>query len=327
MPYETQLDGKVSMLGEQLTRLGRIETPPLQSIIPCPHPWNYRNHVQFHLNAAGRLGYMEAKGRKIFEIDQCHLPEPELATLWPGLQFEAGLGLERISLRLGRDGEAMLVLESPEPPELEIESGLSVVHLLNDEAIVMAGDDHLFMQVFDRFFKVSAGSFFQVNTPMAGRMVAHLLDRLPLAPQVTLLEVYCGVGLFSAFLAGRVGRLVGIEVSPSACSDFEVNLDEFDNVELYQASAGEVLPNLALKPEIILVDPPRAGLEKGVLDGILVLRPQCLAYISCDPATLARDAARLLAAGYQLAEVTPFDLFPQTCHIESISIFRSKETK
>jgi len=152
--------------------------------------------------------------------------------------------------------------------------------------------------------------------------VAHLLDRLPLAPGVTLLDVYCGVGLFSAFLAGRVGRLIGIEVSPAACRDFAVNLDEFDNVELYEAPAEDVLPSLEVQPDIVLVDPPRAGLERRALEAILDRGPATLAYVSCDPSTLARDAARLLAGGYRLVEVTPFDLFPQTASIESISLFQ-----
>ena len=109
--------------------------------------------------------------------------------------------------------------------------------------------------------------------------------------------------------------------SPSACEDFVFNLDEFDHVELYEGSAEEVVPQLEASPDIVLVDPPRAGLGKEVLDGILKLSPRVIAYVSCDPSTLARDAARLINGGYRLREVTPFDLFPQTFHIESISFW------
>ena len=115
--------------------------------------------------------------------------------------------------------------------------------------------------------------------------------------------------------------MIGIESSESSCEDFAVNLDEFDNVELYEGFAEEIIPHLEVKPDIILVDPPRAGLDKQVIDGILNLNPAMIAYVSCDPSTLARDAARLINGGYQLKEITPFDLFPQTYHIESISIF------
>ena len=144
---------------------------------------------------------------------------------------------------------------------------------------------------------------------------------LRVSSSTLLLDIYCGVGLFSAFFAPKVKQVIGIEISPAACEDFAINLDEFDNVELYEALAEDVLPQLNIRPDIVIVDPPRAGLDKKALDAILTLNPKTLAYISCDPSTLARDAARLIAGGYTLLEVTPFDLFPQTYHIECISIF------
>jgi 23S rRNA (uracil1939-C5)-methyltransferase len=156
---------------------------------------------------------------------------------------------------------------------------------------------------------------------MAAALVEHLLAHLDLALGQTVLDVYCGVGLFSAFLAPHIGRLVGIESSPAAAEDFVSNLDEFDNVELYEAAAEEALPQLSLQPEIILVDPPRAGLDRRALDAILAMNAPSLAYVSCDPATLARDAKRLAAGGYRLDQITPFDFFPQTYHIESVSFW------
>jgi 23S rRNA (uracil1939-C5)-methyltransferase len=319
--YENQLKAKTEILSDQLTRIGKIQNPPVQPIIPAGSEWNYRNHVQFHQTREGKLGYISADNRGVLPIVECHLPEKELNDLWPSLEFEPGVGLERVSLRLGAEGETMLVLESPEPPEMDTEADISVVHLLEGECVVMAGDDHILMDVNKRQFHVSAASFFQVNTDMAGKMVAHLLANLPVSKTDTLLDVYCGVGLFSAFFAERVGRLIGIEVSPSACEDFAVNLDEFDNVELYEAPAEIALPALDIHPEAVLVDPPRAGLEKRVLDTLQALGPKHIAYVSCDPSTLARDASRLITGGYRLLQVTPFDLFPQTYHIESISIF------
>jgi 23S rRNA (uracil1939-C5)-methyltransferase len=326
-PYAAQLTAKTEILRDQLMRIGKIEDPPVKPIVSSSTEWNYRNHIQFHLTHDGKLGYIDAHSRNVIPITECHLPEPPLNLLWPRLEFEPGLGLERVSLRLGVYYEAMLVLESASPaaPELELEADLSVVHLAGYDAVVMAGDDHLTMRVNDgvndRPFHVSAASFFQVNTEIAGKMVAHLLAHLSVSPATTLLDVYCGVGLFSLFFAPCVGRLIGIESSPSACEDFTLNLDEFDNVELYEAPAEEVLPVLDVKPDIVIVDPPRAGLENAALDALLALSPARLAYVSCDPSTLGRDAARLIAGGYQLLQVTPFDLFPQTYHIESISIF------
>ena len=326
LSYQAQLQLKTDILRDQLIRIGKIPNPPVQPTIASPQEWNYRNHVQFHLSRAGELGYIRANSRDMFPISECHLPEAALNKLWPGLEFDPDLGLERISLRLGLDDEIMLVLESdrPEPPELELEAALSVVHLTGEDALVMAGDEAIPISVKDRTFRVSAASFFQVNTTMAGEMVQHLLDHLPVSSQTTLLDVYCGVGLFSAFFARRVGRLIGVEVSPSGCRDFAANLDEFDHVELYEAPAETVLPGLDVNPEVVIVDPPRAGLDKRVLEALLARHPASLAYVSCDPSTLARDAARLITGGYRLAQVTPFDLFPQTYSIESISFFENQ---
>lgn len=320
LSYPAQLVAKVEILRDQLTRIGKIIDPPVRETVASPNQWNYRNHIQFHLAREEKLAFVGTLGRSLLPISECHLPEPELNAIWPGLEFEPGLGLERVSLRQGMGGEIMLTFESPLPPELELEADLSVVHLLEDEAVVMAGDGYLMMEVNGRVFRVSAGAFFQVNTAMAGKMVTHLLERLPVTPQTSLLDVYCGVGLFSAFFAGRVGRLIGIELSPAACEDFTVNLDEFENVELYQAPAEAVLPGLDFRPDIVLLDPPRAGLEKSVVEALLDQGPARIAYVSCDPSTLGRDLGRLLAGGYRLVEITPFDLFPHTYHIESISI-------
>jgi 23S rRNA (uracil1939-C5)-methyltransferase len=186
----------------------------------------------------------------------------------------------------------------------------------------MVGDDFVIMQVLDRQFKVSAGSFFQVNIPQAEAMVQFLLDHLDLTSQTTILDLYSGVGLFSAFFAAHVARCVSVEISPWACDDFAENLDEFDNVDLYIGEVGDVLPGLEIRPEVIVVDPPRAGLDKIVVVELIKMQPNVIAYVSCDPSTLARDASLLISGGYTLEKVTPFDLFPQTFHIESISIFR-----
>jgi len=326
LPYGKQLTAKTEILIDQLKRIGKIENPMVKPMVACPSPWNYRNHLQFSLSQDGKLGFQLPNSNRVIPITECHLPESSINDFWHQLEFEPETNIERVSLRAGNDDDLMLILESdsPEPPELEIEAGISVAHVYEENAVVIAGNDHIFIRVLERDFKVSAASFFQVNTVMAEKMINHLLACLPVSLSTTLLDVYCGVGLFSAFFAPKCGRVIGIESSASACEDFIVNLDEFDNVELYEGLAEEVLPALVgriANPPYVLVDPPRAGLDKYVVDGILKLSPQIIAYVSCDPSTLARDAARLINGGYRLKEVTPFDLFPQTYHIESISIF------
>jgi len=323
LPYKRQVQAKTDILIDQLKRIGKIESPPVKDMVACPEPWNYRNHVQFSLDRDGKLGFQMSNSNRVIPITECHLPEHSINDLWPQLEFDSETNLERFSLRTGVEDDMMLVLESdtPETPELEIEAGISVTHVYEENMVVIAGNDHILMRVLESDFKVSAASFFQVNTVMAGKMVEYLTTQLPITQSTTLLDVYCGVGLFSAFLAPKCKTVIGIESSESACEDFTVNLDEFDNVELYEGEAEDVIPHLEAKPDIVLVDPPRAGLDKTVVDGILKLSPSLIAYVSCDPSTLARDAARLINGGYTLKQVTPFDLFPQTYHIESISIF------
>jgi 23S rRNA (uracil1939-C5)-methyltransferase len=290
MTYETQLAAKTQILRDQLTRLAGLADPPVEPAVPSPHPWYYRNHVQFHRAADGRLGFQAARSRQIVPITECHLPEERLNEVWlRGVKSHE----ERVSLRVGSDGRVQ-------------------------------GADYtgpVTMKVLGRLFRVSDESFFQVNTAMAATMVQHVLAHLPLTPADTALDVYCGVGLFSAFLAAPTARLVGVESSPSACADFAANLAEFDRVELYTGTAEQALAALAGPITCLLVDPPRAGLGAAVTAHILRLAPANLVYISCDPATLARDARQLTAGGYHLMRITPFDLFPQTYHIESISFW------
>ncbi|HTX80097.1 MAG TPA: TRAM domain-containing protein, partial [Longilinea sp.] len=229
LPYEKQLEVKQTILREQFQRIAGIADPPIEKMVPSPAPWNYRNTVQFHLSPNGKLGYQAAGSHRIVEISECHLPEENLNRLWPQLELEPLPGLERVELRQGAGDDAMLVLVSHlvDTPELEIEQPVSVVHLSPAGPLVLAGSDHVVMQVKDQAFQVSAGSFFQVNTAQAAAMVDEVLAHLPLSASDTVLDVYCGVGLFSAFLAPKVKRCVAIELSESACDDYAINLDEF----------------------------------------------------------------------------------------------------
>jgi 23S rRNA (uracil1939-C5)-methyltransferase len=328
MPYQAQLKAKAEILSDQLERIGKLQDPPVLPPVPCPQPWHYRNHIQFHLTEQGQLGFQGARSQGVIPIQECHLPEETINAIWPLLEIEPVPGLERVGLRSGIDAP-LLTLESrdPQPLVFSVDLPVSAVHLGPGGALVLAGDDHIFIEVLERSFRVSAGSFFQVNTTMAAALVEHLLEHLPLTAETTLVEGFCGVGLFSAFLAPRVGELIAIESHPGAAEDFVANLDEFDNVALYEAPVEDVLSALEVQPDIILVDPPRAGLGRQSLDAILDLGPALLAYVSCDPATLARDAKRLTKGGYRLNQVTPFDLFPQTYHIESVSLWEKSEER
>ncbi|MFZ0533979.1 MAG: class I SAM-dependent RNA methyltransferase, partial [Anaerolineales bacterium] len=324
MNYPNQLKVKAAILREQLERIGGLRDFPAVEIEAAPEPLYYRNHIQFHLTNEGKLGFQKAHSNQPFAIRECHLPEVTINQLWPQIEIEPISGLERVSLRLGAEEDMMLILASTDPQVVDFsieDVVISVVQVGPAGSMVLAGSDHLVMDVLGRRFKVSAASFFQVNTLQAQAMVKHLTGHLPLKEDMTVLDVYSGVGLYSAFLAPKVKRLVGIEISPDACEDFVTNLDEFDHVELYEAPVEDVLTSINFTPDLIVMDPPRAGLGVKTIEGVLAQGAAHLAYISCDPATLARDSNQLVAGGYSLERLTLFDMFPQTYHIESISFW------
>ena len=329
MPYADQLRAKQSILREQLQRLGKVVDPPVEPCLPAASAWNARNQLQFHLDPAGRLGFIghaQAEGGdlQVLPIQECHLPEPALSDLWPQLELEAIPGLERVGLRAGREGEAMLILHGEGPPqvELDLDLPLSVVWLWPGGLEVLAGSPHLTYEVLGREVRVSAPSFFQVQTVLAGELVRLVMEGLAVAPGELAYDLYAGVGLFSAFLAAAGARLAAVEESPWACEDFQHNLEAFDGVELYEATVEEALAGVPGSPQAVVVDPPRAGLAPAVIDRLIELAPSRLVYVSCDPATLARDAARLQAGGFRLERVVPIDLFPQTFHIEAVTHWR-----
>lgn len=324
MSYEEQLKTKQMVLRDQLERIGRLTQPPVAPTIPSPEAFNYRNQVQFQVSSAGKPGYFRANNRGVIEIAECHLPQKPINELWPLLEIDPAARINKIGLRLGADDDFLVLFESDKPLDAEFNLEalpVSVVHSSPEGTQVLAGSPYRSMQIRDKTFQISSDSFFQVNTAMAEKMVATLEGWMLNKPKL-LLELYAGVGLFSAFLAERVERLAAVESSPSACDDFAINLDEFENVELYQGAVEEIIPMLEIEPDVVLLDPPRGGVDKEVLGKVLSFSAEQIIYISCDPATLARDSRILADGGYKPETIVPFDLFCQTYHIESMSTWR-----
>jgi 23S rRNA (uracil1939-C5)-methyltransferase len=324
MPYLFQLEAKTAILIDQLRRIGKLIEIPVSPIVPSPDCWYYRNFIRFHISDEGRLGFTKARSSDVIPIEECILPQVPLDGIWPLLSIVPETGIQHVGLRVGDQQDVQIILESDfkSIPEVIVEGfDASVVHVSSSSCVILAGSDHTRLKILDRLFRVSAGSFFQVNTRVAELMVETVMAELPDTERLIVLEIYSGVGLFSAFLANRAERLVSIEVSSQACDDFVHNLNEFDNVELFEAPAEVVIDSLDLKPDVVMVDPPRNGLDRKVLQSLCSMAAKMIIYISCDPATLSRDARYLLDGGYRLSKVIPFDMFPLTYHIESISIW------
>ncbi len=318
------IERKAEIVAEQLQRIGGFEDPLVEATVPSPEPWNYRNHMQFHLTSEGRLGFVAADGAEVFSIRECHLPEKALDDLWPRLDLAAVPGLTRIALRAGMEGDLLVALHGEGAPEVEVHLDLpaSVVWLGPGGMAVLGGEGFVVSEVLGRSFRISAGSFFQVNTALAGELSKRAMQALEVQAGEVIYDLYAGVGLFSAGMLERGARVIGVEESRWACDDYEVNLHSFDNVTLYQATVEQALAAIEEPPNAALVDPPRSGLSREALDGLVEAAPERLVYVSCDPATMARDGKRLAAAGYALESVTPIDLFPQTYHIETLSRWR-----
>jgi 23S rRNA (uracil1939-C5)-methyltransferase len=322
--YQAQLRFKADIVADQLTRIGKIAGPTVRPAIPDPSGWAYRNHAQFHPAPGGVLGFQRASGQGVIAVDECLILHPLLSDLYATLDLDLP-GLLRLSLRAGTAlGEQMVIFEMEDdlPPALESDLPVSCVLLLSaGRHANLIGRNHITEIVADRTYRISASSFFQVNTPQAAQLVRQVLEYLNLQGSETVLDAYCGVGLFTAHLAERAGLVVGVELAPTAVADLLENTTDLDNVEVIEGSIEAVLRDFDFPIDAAVVDPPRAGIDRFALDALVERRPARLAYVSCDPATLARDAKRLNAAGYRLVEVQPVDMFPQTYHIESVALF------
>lgn len=323
LSYTDQLTTKTEILKDQLVRLGGFDDPLINPIIPSPSEWNYRNQIHFHQDPTGSLGFPAMGSKNIMKVEECFLPQDALNEFWPSLELGGLNNLTGIKLNVGDDEKLMLVLESSsdEAFEIEVDFPIKIVQVGPEAVHVMADTYYQETEILGRPFRYSVGTFFRANIPVVEKMVEYLLETLPLNSDGTLLEIYSGVGVFSAFLAPKVGRLVGIEANSGAVRDFAVNLEDFENAEIYEDLAEVILPKVDFEIEVILVDPPRAGLGTKILDEIVTISPKVLAYVSSDPATLARDGKRLTKVGYSLKNITPFDLLPQTYHVDSISIW------
>jgi 23S rRNA (uracil1939-C5)-methyltransferase len=323
IPYALQLETKVEIVHDQLVRIGGFEDPPVRSPIPSTNPWYYRNNMRFHLAEDGSLGFITFDGKRVFHVEECHLPEQELIDLWAQLELDPTKTIEEISLRSGGEGELMVILHGSDAPDMEIstESPISVVWTSPRGDFILAGQDHLYFDINRNQFRVSALSFFQVNSEMIPELVQQATALLSIQPGQTIFDLYAGAGLFSAAIAVSGAHVVAVEESPHACRDFSFNLDRFPHIDLYEGEVGMALPQIKSQADAVLIDPPRAGLSRAALDSLLERTPSRIVYVSCDPATLSRDGKRLKAGGYSLESITPIDLFPQTFHIETISLW------
>jgi 23S rRNA (uracil1939-C5)-methyltransferase len=323
LSYDSQLEYKRSIVHAQLQRIAGIRNPVVQPTLGMSDPWGYRNHVQFAVTRDGNLGFMAARSHNVVPIDRCLVMHPLLQEAFDALDIELP-DLRRLSLRAGiNTGDQMVIFElgSDQPPELELDLPISCVLLLSDGAsIALVGSPYLHERALGRSYRISPSSFFQVNTGQAEKLISLVCDYLSPKADSVVVDAYCGVGTFGLALAGQAKQVIGIESNPAAVTDARANSADMDNVVVIEGPAEEVLPTLSVAAPLVILDPPRTGLGKDALSAIVNLAPTRIVYVSCDPATLARDVKGLVACGYDLGEAQPVDMFPQTYHIECVAV-------
>lgn len=304
--YEAQLTYKQQIVADQMRRIGGFADADVLPTIASSDPWYYRSHVTFHVSASGRLGYVSTDDRTVLPITECHIIRPALLDEFRQRGGRAPKGAARLRVQVGDDGnERLAAATAPDERTFQPVTETTVVHYT----------------IRGQTFQVTAGSFFQVNLAQAETLVNLVLDRLALNGTERVLDLYSGVGLFTAFLAERAAQVTAVESFPLAVQDALVNLAEFPNVTLVEGSVEESMSQIKDAFDAVVLDPPRSGVDARALDALIKRSPQKIVYVSCDPSTLARDAKILVQNGYHLLNVQPVDMFPQTYHIESVAAF------
>lgn len=322
--YPRQATLKREIVIDQLERVGHLEKPSVKATLPASQPWGYRNRLEFSVGPERVLGFQKAGSHDIVPIETCLIADPRLMALYDDLDLDLP-GLTRLTLVAGSAEDDLLMAfetQRDQAPQLSADFPVSCVHLVGERIPVnLIGRNFVTFMVNGRGYRASAGRFFQVNTDQAGTLVDLALNWLDATPDDTVLDGYCGVGLFSLPLAERAGLVVAVEVDPGATEDLILNLGDIDNVDVIQGPVEAVLPDLIEPLDGAIVDPPRSGLAVEVIDALIdpASGPNRLVYVSCDPATLARDVRRLMRGGYSLVGVQPLDMFPQSHHVETVT--------
>ena len=362
MTYAEELRFKRQKVQDALQRIGGW-TGRVEKIHGAEAPDRYRNKIQFPVADGPRVGFFRARSHEVIDAEDCLL-QPLAATrlreafkLWmeryqvPAYDERAHGGLIRhFYVRVNRRGQSLCAViangtDLPHQEELvqalrRAEPDLAgVVLSVNQEKtnVILGkthrclwGRDYLEDTLCGLTFRLSVPSFYQVNREQAEVLYGRALAFAGLTGRETVLDLYCGIGTITLVMARQAGRAIGAEVIPAAVEDAKANAarNGVTNAEFLCADAAQAAQTLAdrgLRPDVICVDPPRKGLAPAVIDAIVQMAPQRLVYVSCDPATLARDVKRMEEQGYVLQRAEAVDLFPRTAHVETVVLLSKGE--
>jgi 23S rRNA (uracil1939-C5)-methyltransferase len=307
--YGEQLRLKTNVVHEQLRRLGGFQEVDLDAVlrqmIGMSDPWAYRNHMRFTVRRDGEIGFMEHGSHRFLRVDHCAIALPEANRVLRDSQGRT-MQTRALTVRTGENTGEILV-----QPKLRWRP--------HRRGRTRSGQSFYHEQLRGARYRVSSPAFFQVNSRQAERLIELVVARARAVSPHLVVDAYSGVGTFAVALAQVIPDVVTIEESAAAGDDAEINLAPYDNVRRIIGTVEQQLPSITPTPDVVIVDPPRVGLQPSVIEALLESPVRRLIYVSCDPATLARDLRLLVDGGFVLHEVQPIDMFPQTQHIECIS--------
>lgn len=303
--YERQLAEKTRQVGEVMQKLGGIEHP-VQPAKGSPKIYHYRSKITPHYNRPSKdgsqpIGFLQhGRRNQLVDVEQCPIATEAINKTLPEAREEA----RRSGGKKRRQRGGTLLLR-------DVLEGV----ISDPQAIVSERVNELTLQ-----FK--AGEFFQNNPFILPEMVEYVIDEAAATGIQYLVDAYCGVGLFALSAAKRFEQVAGVEISEPAVRWAQANakISSIDNVRFLIGKAGAILKGLKFQPETttVIIDPPRKGCDESFRQQLMQFRPQRIVYVSCDPATQARDLKEFLESGYAINRIQPFDLFPHTRHIENV---------
>lgn len=358
--YVEQLRIKENLVRDALRRIGGMSGININPVLGMDEPWGYRNKGHFHVGCADNkivLGFYEEESHDLAPHLCRYLFSENITKLAAYLEeilnkykidvcVRDGKGLRTVMLRESRaNGEIIIMFISKGDFSSE-QAGIAreicrnfpaVVgvclnyndknggQIIGDKTKVIIGKDWIEDRLGAFRYSISIQSFFQINNQQAQKLFEKVVAYAGLTGKETVIDAYCGTGSISLFLAPNAKKVIGIEIISEAIRDAKKNaaLNNLNNIEFLKGEAEKIMPDLVrggIIPDIVVVDPPRRGCGKALLDSILKVQPNRVIYVSCNPATLARDLKILADGGYEVQEVQPVDMFPQTCHVETVAL-------
>lgn len=358
LPYERQLQVKAEQVADALTRIGHFADVEIEPIVPAVEQWRYRNKLEYSFGTGddGALicgFHAPGSWERIEHVEDCLLASEagndarRAALQWcrdRGLsaydrRAQTGL-LRNLVVREGRrtgDRQVRLVTSDEQVDLTGFAEAVQVDSVMWTRALdvgetttggateVLHGTEAIDEELGGMRFRVSADAFFQTNTEMAEQLYAIATEYAGLQGWERVYDLFCGIGTIGLSLSMRAGEIWGLEIVEEAIADAIINarLNEVENAQFFAGDVRLVLRDLverAGRPDVLVVDPPRAGLSAKVVRRVIEASPKRIVYVSCNPTTLAPNAAQLVEAGYALRRVKPVDMFPQTPHIECVAL-------